>query len=444
MTITLSDIASCFEGIYPSIIATRSADGMPNISYLSHILPVDLERIAISNQFFAKTAANIRSDPHVTFLVVDPQSGQQYQLLATWESSADHGPVFDTIAMQLKVSSAQAGLSDVMRLRTIELFNVNEIVTVGNPHLPRTQAKIKPDISMVAAVTHQLADLSDPGEIVAKLLDAVLSVFEFQHAMILLSDAARGVLAAADAIGYNQNLVGAEVPLSVGLIGQAAASGSTLRINDLSRMRRMGEAITETSPEDPFTREVPLPGLADAMSQIAIPLIVSSAIQGVLFVESKKRFAFDNAVTSGLEILARHAALLLALNELLADEAVALPSRRAPATTDTSDLSIDAVYHSFDHSIFIARRYVIKGVAARILLHMLQRGLASTDFEFTNRELRASLSNVLPEFKDNLETRLLLLRRRLDELELPLRLLRTGRGKLLLEIRGRLNLVVEN
>jgi adenylate cyclase len=297
---------------------------------------------------------------------------------------------------------------------------------------------------MVAAVTHQLADLSDPGEIVAKLLDAVLSVFEFQHAMILLSDAARGVLAAADAIGYNQNLVGAEVPLSVGLIGQAAASGSTLRINDLSRMRRMGEAITETSPEDPFRKEVPLPGLADAMSQIAIPLIVSSAIQGVLFVESKERFAFDNSVTSGLEILARHAALLLALNELLADEAVALPSRRALATTDTSDLSIDAVYHNFDHSIFIARRYVIKGVAARILLHMLQRGLASTDFEFTNRELRASLSNVLPEFKDNLETRLLLLRRRLDELELPLRLLRTGRGKLLLEIRGRLNLVVEN
>ncbi|QND16945.1 pyridoxamine 5'-phosphate oxidase family protein (plasmid) [Rhizobium leguminosarum bv. trifolii] len=133
MTITLSDITSCFEGVYPSIIATRSADGMPNISYLSHILPVDLKRIAISNQFFAKTAANIRSDPHVTFLVVDPQSGQQYQLLATWESSSDHGSVFDSIAMQLKVSSAQAGLSDVMRLRTIELFKVNEIVTVGAP-----------------------------------------------------------------------------------------------------------------------------------------------------------------------------------------------------------------------------------------------------------------------------------------------------------------------
>lgn len=53
----LDDLATCFEGVYPSVIATRSADGMP--CYLLHVAQVDDRRIAVSNQFFAKTAARI-------------------------------------------------------------------------------------------------------------------------------------------------------------------------------------------------------------------------------------------------------------------------------------------------------------------------------------------------------------------------------------------------
>jgi hypothetical protein len=51
MTIGLRDLGACFEGVIPSILATASADGVPNVSYLSHVEFVDDAHVALSNQF---------------------------------------------------------------------------------------------------------------------------------------------------------------------------------------------------------------------------------------------------------------------------------------------------------------------------------------------------------------------------------------------------------
>ena len=80
MTIRLRDLQVCFEGVIPSIIATASPGGVPNISYLSHVALVDDEHVALSDQFFSKTAANIRGNNNAAVMLVDPRDGSQYRL----------------------------------------------------------------------------------------------------------------------------------------------------------------------------------------------------------------------------------------------------------------------------------------------------------------------------------------------------------------------------
>ena len=63
--------------------------------------------------------------------------------------------------------------------------------------------------------------------------------------------------------------------------------------------------------------------------------------------------------------------------------------------------------------MFIDGEYLIKGVSGRLLVHPLGLHPQEGRADFTNREMRLSNELRLSDFKDNLETRLLLLRRRL-------------------------------
>jgi adenylate cyclase len=97
-------------------------------------------------------------------------------------------------------------------------------------------------------------------------------------------------------------------------------------------------------------------------------------------------------------------------------------------------------HYASDHSIFINDDYLIKGVAGAILWKLLVLFTQESRTLFTNRELRLDPEIGLPPFSGNLEARLVLLRRRLEERSTVLRIEKEGRGRFRLAISSRLAL----
>lgn len=433
--VQLGAIRACFEGVIPSIVATVDAEGMPNISYLSQVFYLDEAHVALSNQFFSKTAANIRLRGEATALVVDGRSGDQYELDLAFLRSETDGAVFARMAAHLRAMSGHQGWGEVMKLRSADIYRVRSCRAVPSPGRqgsPEPATAHARRVENAASLALFLAAEADRHAMLDMTLEGLEERLGMPHAMILVRGERPDRLTTIASRGYPTGGIGAETALGQGVSGIAAETRHPLRICDMSRGKRYAAAVSADSPET--AREIPMPGLPEPQSQLAVPLLALGRLLGVLFVESPERFAFTHEDEIALTLVAAQLAAGLLPQE---PDPEPEPPLAGPATALADAAPFRLVHHRFDDSVFIGETYVIKGVAGRLLVMLLAEHLATGRRDFSNMEIRRARELRLPGLKDNLETRLLLLRRRLAEKAMPVRLLSPGRGLVRLELDGR-------
>lgn len=451
---SLRDLRLCFEGAIPAVVATVAADGTPNVTYLSRVRMVDDERVALSNQFFSKTTRNLAENPRASVLLTDPLTYRQYRLDLAYERTDRRGRVFELLHDDVQAVAVTQGMQDVFRLRGADIYRVLHIDVVAGarpaePEPARSEPpRSRADLGHLADLSARLGRCPDLDTLVAATVDGLAELFGYRHSMLLLLDEAGSGLYTIASRGYDTEGVGSEVRLGEGVIGMAAARCTPIRLGNIRQMDRYGESVRrayEASGEIAPGHDVPVPGLAGVQSRVAVPAVAGGELVGVVVVESTTQVAYGSDDEALLTVVASLVASAVEMargpdrhpvgDVLRGREPASGPGRQRPARVR---------YFAVDGSVFVDGDYVIRGVAGRLLWSLLSQYRDEGRIDFTNREVRLDPSLELPEFRDNFESRLVLLKRRLEERHAPVRIERTGRGRfrlavdadLLLEVAG--------
>ena len=431
MMLPLDGIRDCFEGVIPATMATAGADGAPNIAYLSQVHYVDGNHIALSYQFFNKTRQNILARPQARLQVTSPVTAAQYQLALTFLRTETSGPLFENMKARLAGIASHTGMSNVFRLLGADVYQVHEVVQVPSPVLPApARRNLLPGLR---AALDLLACCTDLETLLAATLDLLRNHFHIDHAMVLMADSARERLYTVASCGYGQSGVGSEIPFGQGVIGVAARERTPIRIGHMTSeyaySRAIRENLRENSGSAAIELEIPLPGLTDPHSQMAVPVIACQRLLGVLYMESGEDLRFGYDEEDALAALASHLGAMICLRQGAADDAADMPAPAPPGEAPRHGAPLVVRHFASNDSIFLDEDYLIKGVAGAIFWTILRDYAASRRVAFTNRELRLDSRIRLPDLSDNLEARLLLLSRRLLERQAAVQLQKTGRGK---------------
>jgi adenylate cyclase len=452
LTVPLDSIAACFEGTVPASVCSCSLDGRPNVTFLSIVHRLNDTHVGLSFQFFNKTRKNTQENPRAQVIVVMPGSADQYRLDLHYLRTETDGPAFDRMRARLEAVAAQTGMSRVFRLRGVDVFEVLDCRPVNAVGVADVVAKPE-SMRELEAFTERLAACEGLDALLSTALEALADLFGHVHSFVMFPDEERTRLYTGASYGFEPSGVGSEVVVGEGMLGQSAERRSVVRVTNMALERVIAQgvrsAVERRGEESMLEKEIPLPGLPDVKSQLILPLLSRNKLLGVLCLQSAEPGRFLETDERVMQIVARHLAASMA-NAMATDSAepkVATPqagfvgsgfSRTGPAAPTASPAVIK--HYRSDDSIFIDDAYLTKGIPGRLFWKLLQAFVATGRATFTNKEIRLDASMGLPDIKDNLEARLILLRRRLDERCGFMRLVHARRGHLHLDVQRRITL----
>jgi signal transduction histidine kinase len=160
----------------------------------------------------------------------------------------------------------------------------------------------------IASDINSTLDLDRIYDIVLRTMD---EFFGFRHSIILLLEGSDTLRVVASR-GYEDQPLGGTVAVGTGVIGTVAKRRRLMRVNNLRQQRAYFSTIRRQMEESGRASElgemVPVPGLPDAESQIAIPLLIKDGLIGVFSVEGREQRTFSEHDETLVTIVANQAA----------------------------------------------------------------------------------------------------------------------------------------
>ncbi|MFN0090291.1 MAG: pyridoxamine 5'-phosphate oxidase family protein [Acidimicrobiales bacterium] len=447
--LTLDHVRRAIEGWIPKVAATVAGDGTPNVTYLSALHIVDHERLAVSNQFMSKTSRNLAENPRLSLMIIDPVSVSEYRLSLTFERTERRGPTFERLRREVDDIASLVGMHDVFRLRAADIFRLERVDVIHerdehqfyglNPVAVGSHPPIH--VGRLGLLAQRLSRSTDLEHALDLAVDGLDELLGYTHSMVFVLGETGDRLVALASRGFSAQGVGAEIAVGEGAAGLAAQRGQAIRVTDLQQMEKYGRNVRrgfDTSAPSGLDTEIPLPFERETRSRLAVPAMSRGQVVGVVVVESPLASAFDDDDEQAVGVVASILAGLIELDQerTVESEAVLASPVATPTSTPVNVPGgvLQVRFFESDGSVFLGDDYLIRGVAGRVLWSMLKRFESTASTDVTLKELRLDKSLELPGFRDNLDTRVILLKRRLEERDAPIRIHRPGRGRFTLEV----------
>ena len=446
--LTLFGVRRMMEGVIPPTMCTASADRMPNVSYLSLAEYVDPLHIALSYQFFNRSRENVLATRRAALTLDDPYTGAGVVLQIEYLRTETEGPVFERLRAKLMGVASHAGMDQVFHLRGADIYRVVELRRVpGRLELPAAEPRVDLPTNC-RLLSERMANCGEMADLLDTLLDGLGELLRIDNAMLWLFDSAQQALTLLASRGYEIGGTGAEISTGDGIVGTAVREGVPIRVGHMMNMARYARAARDRADalgyEPTHRSEIPLPGLKEPRSQLAVPLRARGRVLGALLVESKhdQHFGYDDE--DALMLLCGQFAVAMSLMQPADPELPREPLKAAEPPAVDAGPAVKLRRYSRDNSVFLDDVYLIRGVAGAILWKLVDEFLRCGRREFSNRELRLAPELRLPDVQDNLEVRLLLLQRRLAEQNAAIQLEKAGRGRLRLNVARPIQMQTEN
>jgi transcriptional regulator with GAF, ATPase, and Fis domain len=214
---------------------------------------------------------------------------------------------------------------------------VSFVLPMADPLRPGTQARDDDRSARELQVLRRAAEEVNASLDLEEIYDAALrtmgELFEFHHANILLLERDGETLRVVASRGYEHQARGGRVKVGVGVIGLAAARRKPLYIGHLGQQRVYAAAqrrqMEKSGRGDELGDAPSVPGLANAESHFAIPLLVRDELIGVFSIESPVQRTFSDHERSLVTIVASQIATAIHNARLFEERARAVEALRA-------------------------------------------------------------------------------------------------------------------